>query len=452
MVIARFTALVAAMVFLIALPAVVLAQAAPPHAFFGSATVEGIPAPDGTVITAWIDDSQVASTTMSEGRYTVVVVEPEGVHYPGETVSFKVGDVEADQTAVWEQGGVNQLNLTASTVQAPQVDTEAGPGESSQDGEAAGAGEPGQDGEAAGAGEPGQGDVDAGSGEPDQGDMDAGAGGPGQGGEDTDAGKARRAFAGVVDGEPAAAVTLIRKGSGQRVTVRLDSYRVRTPGGPVAGTFTDGANVVILARRDGAEWAALWVLVKPTGPSAQPVTGAVVSVQDGVLTIMRSNGTTKTVQLGRGVAPPEVGELVTGFAGPAADGDAQSREGHPVTKGLVRASEVRRRLEGFLNDLTAADGSLPEEATGHRARLVDDVAVILEGHADERVSILEKLSGRNLPAQAVEGMQRALEKTKLDRGQARANAAEARNRAGPPPGRGQGAAAGQGNSRGQGSR
>ena len=227
------------------------------------------------------------------------------------------------------------------------------------------------------------------------------------------------------------------------MTVRLDSYEVRTPGGPVAGSFTDGANVVILALRDDAGWAAMWVLVKPTGLRAQPVTGAVVSVQDGVLTIMRGDGTTKTVQLGRGVAPPEVGELVTGFAGPPASGDAPDRNGHPVTRGLVRASEVRRRLESFLNDLTAEGGGLPEEATGHRAQLVDDVAVILEGHADERVNILEKLNRRNLPAQAAEGMQRALEKTKGDRGQARINAAEARTKAGPPPGRGRG----QGNRR-----
>ena len=99
---------------------------------------------------------------------------------------------------------------------------------------------------------------------------------------------------------------------------------------------------------------------------------------------------------------------------------------------------MRRRLEGFLNDLTAEDGSLPEEATGHRAQLVDDVASILEGHADERVDILEKLSRRDLPSQAAAGMRRALEKTKGDRGQARNNAAEARTKAGPPPGRGRG--------------
>ena len=60
------------------------------------------------------------------------------------------------------------------------------------------------------------------------------------------------------------------------------------------------------------------VIVKPF--PLPPVTGAVVSVDtdaDGVrvLTIMRPDGTTKAVQLGREVDPPEVGELVTAFHG-----------------------------------------------------------------------------------------------------------------------------------------
>jgi hypothetical protein len=235
------------------------------------------------------------------------------------------------------------------------------------------------------------------------------------------------------------------------VTVRLDDYQLRTPGGPVAGSFTAGARVVILARRDGDEWTAMWVLVKPAGPRAQPVTGAVVSVEDGVLTIMRRDGTTKSIKLGRGIVAPEVGEVVTGFAGSADDGDSPDSEGPPVTKGLVKAAKVRERLERFLQNLTTEDGSLPEEAAGHRAQLVDDVAVILENHADQRVDILEKLNRRNLPAQAAEGMRRALERNEDDRGQARSRAAEARTKAGPPPGRGRSADASPGNSRGQGS-
>jgi hypothetical protein len=414
MVIARIKALLATLVFMIALPAGVLAQAMPPHVFLGTATEGDAPVPDGTVVTAWVDGAQTSSATVSEGRYMLLVVAPEDVQYSGKTVSFKIGDAEANETATWEQGGADELDLTSSTVQPPQPDSETGAGQPGQDGEATGAGEPGQDGEAAGAGE------------------------PSQDGEADGAATRRRAFVGVVDDEPGATVTLIRKGTGERVTVRLDSYELRTPGGPVAGSFTAGARVVILAQRDGAEWAAMWVLVKPTGLRSQPVTGALVSVQDGVLTIMRRNGTTKTLKLGRGVVPPEVGEVVTGFGGPGDDGEAQDSESPQVTKGLVKAAKVRERLERFLQNLTTEDGGLPEAATRHRAQLVDDVAVILEGHADERVGILENLSRRDLPAQAAEGMRKALERNERDRSQARGKAAEARTKAGPPPGRGRG--------------
>ena len=415
MVIARVTALLAAMAFLIALPASVLAQAMPPHVFLGSVTEGDAPVADGTMVTAWVDDAQATSTAVSDGQYMLLVEQPENTSYAGMTVSFKIGDAATNETAPWEQGGATALNLTSSIAQTPEPSTDAGAGEPSQEPDATGAGEPSQDDEGAGAG------------------------------------KRRRAFVGVVDVEPGATVTLIRKATAERVTVRLDSYKLRTPGGPVAGSFTAGAKVVILARRDGDEWTALWVLVKPTGPRAQPVTGAVVGVEDGVLTIMRRDGTTKSIKLGRGVAPPEVGEVVTGFAGPAGDGEAQDAEGPPVTKGLVKAAKVRERLERFLRNLTTEDGSMPEEADGHRAQLVDDVALILENHADQRVDILEKLIRRNLPPRAVEGMRRALEGNEGDRGQARSRAAAARTTAGPPPGRGRGQSAGPGNNRGQGS-
>lgn len=367
---ARVMALVAVMVFAIGLPTAALAQESPQsHLFQGTATVDGELAPDGTVVTAWIDDVEVGSGAVSSdpspGSFSVTVEDPEQ-QYDGKTVVFKVGDATAGETGTWTSGEVTSLDLTASV------------------------------------------------------------------GEGSEKNK-RKAFVGVVEGEPdATAVTLIQKGTEEPITIVLGTHELRTPGGKVAGSFTDGANVVVLASQDGAQWVAMWVLVKPTKPTAPPVTGAVVSVQDGVLTIMRPDGTTKTVQLGRGAASLEVGEVVTAFAGPS------STDGPPVAKGLVKASQVRQRLEGFLQDLTTGSGDLPEAASRRRAQRVADIAATLEGHTDKHVKLLEKLSQENLPVQAVAGMRKALENAQRGRNRAEANAAAARAKAGPPAERGQG--------------
>ena len=187
------------------------------------------------------------------------------------------------------------------------------------------------------------------------------------------------------------------------------------------------SNLLLLRRATARK-----ILVKPTKPTTPPVTGAVVSVQDGTLTIMRPDGTTKIVQLGREAGTPEVGEVVTAFAGPS------STDGPPVAKGLVKASEVRQRLEGFLQDLATGSDDLPEAASGRRAQRVVDIAAILEGHADKHVKILEKLSQKNLPAKAAEGMRKALENAQRGRSQAKLKASAARIKAGPPEERGRG--------------
>lgn len=397
--IARVMALVAAMVLAIGLPAAALAQESPQsHLFQGTATVDGQPAADGTVVTAWIDDVEVGSGTVGSdpnpGFYSVNVDDPDQ-QYEGKTVVLKVGDAIAGETGTWTPGEVTSLDLTASVAPIPELFTEPVP----------------------------------------EGD----AGNQANDSQANDSNEKRKAFVGVVEGEPDdSAVTLIRKGTEEPITISLGNHELKTPGGKVAGSFADGANVVILAREDGDQWVAMWVLVKPTKPTAPPVTGAVVSVQDGVLTIMRPDGTTKVVQLGRGAASPKVGEVVTAFAGPSSADGVPGADGPPVAKGLVKASEVRQRLEGFLQDLTTGSGDLPEAASNRRAQSVVDIAAILEGHADKHVKLLEKLSQKDLPVRAAEGMRKALENAQRGRSQAKLKASEARTKAGPPEERGGG--------------
>ena len=86
-----------------------------PHAFVGTATIDGVTAPDGTVITAWIQGFlvPVGEGVVSGGSYFVQVPQYGNAPFSGKTVSFKVGGVDAQPTAVWRAGEADILNLAA---------------------------------------------------------------------------------------------------------------------------------------------------------------------------------------------------------------------------------------------------------------------------------------------------------------------------------------------------
>jgi hypothetical protein len=80
-----------------------------PHIFSGTVTVGGRPAAEGTLVEAFLDDIKQRETTVNhQGRYSLHV---EG---PGTTVTFYVGGVLANETATWETGKIEELNLTAA--------------------------------------------------------------------------------------------------------------------------------------------------------------------------------------------------------------------------------------------------------------------------------------------------------------------------------------------------
>ena len=109
------------MAILTLLPSVASAQRVIPHAFLGLATVNGNPASDGTVVAAFVDGRQVAAQSVSGGSYPVLMVEPDADSFVGKTVTFTIGGIPANETALWAQGEVTQLNLTASPTQATPV-------------------------------------------------------------------------------------------------------------------------------------------------------------------------------------------------------------------------------------------------------------------------------------------------------------------------------------------
>ena len=126
---AKLLALAAVMAMLLALPAMVLAQQQPPRpsVFGGTASVDGLPAANGTAVTAIIDGKVVATATVSAGIYAFSIAQPPGEAFAGKTVTFKVGAATASQTGIWQDSGGAELNLTASTAPPPTVAPPPGP-------------------------------------------------------------------------------------------------------------------------------------------------------------------------------------------------------------------------------------------------------------------------------------------------------------------------------------
>src|ERR687895_511226 len=146
----RFLALLTVLALLLALPAVASAQQVPPHVFHGTATVNGLPAPTGTEVTALASGQPVATDTVDQnGEYTLLVPQSEG------EITFRVGTLNAAETSNWEQGGANIVNLTASSFAPPSTEGTPGPGAvgpAGPRGEAGPAGEAGPPGEVGPAG------------------------------------------------------------------------------------------------------------------------------------------------------------------------------------------------------------------------------------------------------------------------------------------------------------
>jgi hypothetical protein len=88
-----------------------------PHVFVGTATLDGLPASDGTVVTAWVAafNEPVGEGTVSNGSYSVTVSQYGSESFANKTVTFRLGAFDATEAATWLAGGGDVLNLTASS-------------------------------------------------------------------------------------------------------------------------------------------------------------------------------------------------------------------------------------------------------------------------------------------------------------------------------------------------
>ena len=105
----RVLALLAVMMMVLMVPAVASAQQVPPHVLIGTVTVNGLSAPEGTAVYAFIDGvQQGAATVEAGGGYVLTISQGSGTD-----ISFLVDTLTAAETFSWKQGGADVLDLTA---------------------------------------------------------------------------------------------------------------------------------------------------------------------------------------------------------------------------------------------------------------------------------------------------------------------------------------------------
>lgn len=122
----RSLILLLAILLLTLSPAIVSAQGSlPPCRFYGTVHLDGVPVPDGTVVTAIVQgDTHTTKTpaVYGDSTYAIVLIPPEGTIYTdGASVTFIIGNYYAFETGTWETGLNIPLNLTASTTFSPTV-------------------------------------------------------------------------------------------------------------------------------------------------------------------------------------------------------------------------------------------------------------------------------------------------------------------------------------------
>ena len=92
-----------------------------PERFYGTVTVNGAAAPDGTIVSAWIDNTEIISQATMGGKYGYVPPASEEFNIygsEGATIVFKINGVEAG-TDILSSSDITQKDLSATGVGVP---------------------------------------------------------------------------------------------------------------------------------------------------------------------------------------------------------------------------------------------------------------------------------------------------------------------------------------------
>ena len=144
----------------------------PPATLFGMVTADGLPVPEGTMITAMVGDEMVGSTmVMAGGSFgPLELMEPSGDDM---MVTFMVGDRMSDFTYDWMSGGLENEMITANLMAGGETGMMGPVGAAGAAGVAGPKGDPGAPGEQGAPGAQGP------AGEPGVAGADGAAGAPG---------------------------------------------------------------------------------------------------------------------------------------------------------------------------------------------------------------------------------------------------------------------------------
>jgi len=104
---------------LLLIPSVVFAIPGLPHQFYGTVTVNGSPAENGTKVEVKIGSAVIVSKITADGKYgytpnVVMITDPDG-NRAGQTIAFFVEGVDTGKTAVFSGGTLTKLDLSVTT-------------------------------------------------------------------------------------------------------------------------------------------------------------------------------------------------------------------------------------------------------------------------------------------------------------------------------------------------
>ena len=117
----RFLALAVVAALLLIFPAIVMGQPVPDHLSRVMVMIDGEKVPDDTDITAMIDGEDVAMAMTMDGVAFLKI--PGTGATTGKEITFMVGDMMADETDTWEQGGHLDKGFEISLSSGPPTAT-----------------------------------------------------------------------------------------------------------------------------------------------------------------------------------------------------------------------------------------------------------------------------------------------------------------------------------------
>lgn len=111
-----------------------------PHQFFGTVSINGAPASDGTAVSAKIGGATVSTTTTSGGKYgyspNIFYVEDPNSNRAGNVIQFFVNGVDSGAIAYYVNGKSTELNLAVIIATPPPSNPSSGGGGGSGGGNA----------------------------------------------------------------------------------------------------------------------------------------------------------------------------------------------------------------------------------------------------------------------------------------------------------------------------